>query len=853
MHTTRKVGTMGLLTTHYSLLTLKLKRNFQKFKAVFSVIFFSLIFSFFPSQSAYAYTTNMSASVVVGQVNFTSTSANQGGTPGASTVNGPRGIAACNGKLFIADRANNRVLVFNTFPTTSNPSADVVIGQQNFTSNSSNQGGSAGANTLGTPSSVSCTGNKLIIGDPTNNRVLIFNNVPTSNNASADVVVGQADFTSSSINQGGSCAANALRNFTELNASTDGQRLLVGDAGNHRVLIWNSIPTTNNASADVVVGQANFTSCSANQGGSAAANTLQQPRSMFSDGSKLYVADAGNNRVLVYNSIPQTNGVSADVVIGQSSFSGTSANQGGSVAANTLNFPNSIVTHGSRLIIGDQSNNRILIFNSIPSSNNASADIVLGQQNFTSNSQNQGGSATANTITNIYSRAVYDEKLIAADLQNNRILIFENLLRTPGLNLNNSAEGRPNNQLRMTGTATVSDTYTVKNVEFSINGGSWSGATATDGGFDETSEEYYFDFTSTSNQPKDSNGNLVEGYTVRVKATNNNAETIDNVFYFSPFDLHGPSDNTTVTTSYPSFEFSVNKQRTNLRDNLSKYRVLVRKGGSDSSANWETLIDDIPIDFRSVKNNTDNKQKDVYGGLDTNNGVYETDKFYAAYSDESSRIKVYSKINSMSGTYQWKIVAVDKAGHTQEAGARNLYVNATSTATTNYFPLAVLNISGLGNPFLNSYNLSNIKSNYYTSSSNPIFYGIAWTNSKITLKLTDQNCKTDCTKTYSTTANAESRYGINVPKGDLSYGKKYTANLSVALEGKYNELPQFTLSISGPSSPNKTTSEVTQEENEPSNKEENKETSPSPSPAPTSITTQENQERSKRCIWFICW
>jgi len=536
-----------------------------------------------------------------------------------------------------------------------------------------------------------------------------------------------------------------------------------------------------------------------------------------------------------------------------------------STAANTLNSPYGVTSDGKRLFIADQSNHRILVFNQIPSSNNPSADMVIGQPDFTSNLGFQSGSTTSPTQNSFWAPRgidIEDNKMVVADLIGRRVLIFNNLIKQPGLTLNNSPEGRENNQLRLKGTATVDSPYTVKNVEFSVNGGSFSGATATDGGFDETSEEYYFDFTPTSNQPKDSNGNLIDGYTVRVKSTNNNTDVTDRLFYFSPFDLQIPVDNTTLTTSYPSFEFSVNKQQLNLQDALSKYQVQVRKGGSDSTANWETLIDEIPVDFRSVKNERTNKQWEVWGHLDTNNGVYETDKFYATYSDESSRVKVYSKTNSMSGTYQWKIVAVDKSGHNQETGARNLFVSTTATTTTNYFPLAVLNISGLGNPYLNSYNLSNIKSTYYASSSNPIFYGIAWTNSKVTLKLTDQNCpstssgSTNCTKTYSTTANAESRYGINVPKGDLSYGKKYTTNLSVSLEDKYNELPQFTLSIGGLSSPSTITT-TTSEENNTETKED-KEISPSSSPEP-SPTTEETPESSnqlqadKRCIWFICW
>ena len=85
---------------------------------------------------------------------------------------------------------------------------------------------------------------------------------------------------------------------------------------------------------------------------------------------------------------------------------------------------------------------------------------------------------------------------------------------------------------------------------------------------------------------------------------------------------------------------------------------------------------------------------------------------------------------------------------------------------------------------------------------------------------------------------------------NLSYGRKYTANLSVALEDKYNELPQFTLSIGGLNSPSTTRASTSEKDNT-----ETKEISPSssPAPSPTPIEPQEPNESNKRCIWFICW
>src|SRR3989344_3404572 len=139
--------------------------------------------------------------------------------------------------------------------------AEIVIGQTNFTGISINQGGSAAANTLNAAAKVSSNGTKLFVADTLNNRVLIYNTIPTANNASADVVIGQPDMTSGDINNGG-IGANTF--YYPGQVYSDGTKLFVVDAFNNRVLIYNTIPTANNASADVVVGQPDMTSSGAN-------------------------------------------------------------------------------------------------------------------------------------------------------------------------------------------------------------------------------------------------------------------------------------------------------------------------------------------------------------------------------------------------------------------------------------------------------------------------------------------------------------------------------------------------------------------------------------------------------------
>ena len=58
----------------------------------------------------------------------------------------------------------------------------------------------------------------------------------------------------------------------------------MADAGNHSVLIWNTPPTVNGAPADLVLGQAAFNGSTSNRGGAPAADTLNNPFGVWTDG-----------------------------------------------------------------------------------------------------------------------------------------------------------------------------------------------------------------------------------------------------------------------------------------------------------------------------------------------------------------------------------------------------------------------------------------------------------------------------------------------------------------------------------------------------------------------------------------
>jgi hypothetical protein len=79
------------------------------------------------------------------------------------------------------------------------------------------------------------------------------------------------------------------------------------DNDNNRVLQFNSIPTSHGASADVVLGQAVLTSRAVSFGAmvysTASANGMFDPYGVWgiSSGSKLFISDGDNHRVLVFN------------------------------------------------------------------------------------------------------------------------------------------------------------------------------------------------------------------------------------------------------------------------------------------------------------------------------------------------------------------------------------------------------------------------------------------------------------------------------------------------------------------------------------------------------------------------
>lgn len=348
---------------------------------------------------------NQQADLVIGQSDFSSIT-DRGFT--ASSVLAAFVLAGDGSKLWVGDGSSHkRVLGFSPIPTTSDPAASSVLGRPSLTDSSTI--GSPSASNLGQVGGIAVAPNALVVSDVTRNRVLIWRPAPTVNGESADTVLGQTDFASSVT------GATAERLSDPHGVWTDGTRLVVADSGNHRVLIWLTFPQTNGQLADLVLGQPAFGVGTA-PGAPSAAN-LFFPTDVYSDGQALYVSDQGHHRVLVWNTFPTSNAVPADVVVGQPLM--TTGTQGTGPAR--LYSPSGLLVADGALLVADVQNDRVVAFDPVPTSNGASAAYVLGQVDPMATDFNQPASQTSLEPTGLVR---VGDKLFVADGYHNRVVRF---------------------------------------------------------------------------------------------------------------------------------------------------------------------------------------------------------------------------------------------------------------------------------------------------------------------------------------------------------------------------------------------------------------------------------------------
>jgi DNA-binding beta-propeller fold protein YncE len=411
-------------------------------KKILSTLFFLFLLSIIlPLHLAEAITVSngQNASDLIGQysdVNATIPSYTKkavNNAPNALGFNTPMGVLtdSINHRLYVTDFSNNRVLIFNLDSSNHliDHIPDYVLGQPDFNTGVSTNTQSG----INFPRDIALDPltNRLFVAENGGNRVKVFDVTPgtLTSGENALYVLGQTDFsgagagdTQSGLNGPGGVAYDTATN-----------RLFVSESGGNRIKVFNAATSTisNGEAATNVIGQADFTSAGA-------ANTqvgLNSPINIAIDPttSRLFVADAGGNRVKVFNVATSTilaTSTPATNVIGQADF--TSAG-----AANTqvgMNVPVGVsldLVHNRLFVSENSSKVKVYDISSLLATSTPAIH-VLGQTTFTTataTSTQSGFSALQSTAYDPISNYLY-----VAENGGHRIKIFDVSSITDGQN-----------------------------------------------------------------------------------------------------------------------------------------------------------------------------------------------------------------------------------------------------------------------------------------------------------------------------------------------------------------------------------------------------------------------------------
>ena len=259
------------------------------------------------------------------------------GAGAAATFNSPSGITTDGTNLYVADSSNNKI-------------RQIVIatGVVSTLAGSGAAGAADGAGATASfnyPYGITTDGTNLYVVDTNNNKIrkiVIATGVVSSVTGAANTagVTGAAD---------GAGAAATFNGPTDL--TTDGTKLYVVDEWNSK--IRQIVIATGVVSS--VTGAANTASGRGAADGAAATASFYIPYGLTTDGTSLYVTDAGNSKI---RQIVIATGVVSSVT-GAANTAGVAGAADGAGATATFSNPAGITTDGTNLYVVDSNNNKI--------------------------------------------------------------------------------------------------------------------------------------------------------------------------------------------------------------------------------------------------------------------------------------------------------------------------------------------------------------------------------------------------------------------------------------------------------------------------------------------------------------
>lgn len=337
----------------------------------------------------------------------------------------PRGVWIDDEQLIVADTGNHRLLIWHdTSAIESHGPADVVIGQPDFTTEGAQAAGRGPERGLRLPTGVLVDDGRMVVADAWNHRILVWNEVPTSSDVAADLVIGQADARLVEENRGGPCGPSTF--YWPFGIAVVDGAFYVADTGNRRVLAWAGIPEPDDE-PELVLGQPSADARDENRG-ELGPDSFRWPHDIAGTTEVVLVADAGNHRLLGWQPEPGKDRP-ADLVIGQPDFTTGTEFPYAPQTAVGVRFPYAVTIDDAGgdepvMAVADTANNRILLWDRVPAASTVPADRVLGQPTFAANGENRWDVVADDTLCWPYGLCLHNGRLAIADSGNNRVMVW---------------------------------------------------------------------------------------------------------------------------------------------------------------------------------------------------------------------------------------------------------------------------------------------------------------------------------------------------------------------------------------------------------------------------------------------
>lgn len=344
--------------------------------------------------------------------------------PTASTMYAPRGVWQTDDVLIVADTGNHRILVWYVpLPSADHAPADVVIGQPDMSSE--------GPKLLFLPTGVLVLPDgRLVVADAWHHRLLVWDDVDQAAVRPPTTVLGQDPTVGlDGVEEG----CGPQRFYWPFGIAMIDGTFWVADTGNRRVLGWTDGLPDPGQGADIVLGQPDLVSRGENRDGPVGPDSMRWPHAVAAAGDVLFVADAGNHRVLGWRGTVSGDRP-ADVVLGQPDFTSAFENPYRPQGPASFRFPYAIAaTPDGRLVVGDTSNNRVGVIDDVADVTlthpaGAELDRVLGQPGFDANGENRWDRVLHDTFCWPYAVSFHHHvdgaRLAVADSGNNRVVLW---------------------------------------------------------------------------------------------------------------------------------------------------------------------------------------------------------------------------------------------------------------------------------------------------------------------------------------------------------------------------------------------------------------------------------------------